>query len=356
MMKFDQINKFIKIDEEGYFVFSGQQLKEPDEGKALLNNLHRLENESIATKLNDVTALVEAYDQPIVVQQVECNEDKTQWTLIAHYGVHIPFELNKLSIDEWDRFLGRTENNIPFVFSRKAQNEFFNIVDEFYDDGFTVNGQYYSLPYWLTTAQDKDYNEIDRSDYWTKAYNDNETPGWEMNAPNPALVHTLPQLKLTRSRVAVLGCGSGNDAAHWAEQGHLVTAFDFSPEAIKRAQDKYSHIKNLEFIEQDVFNLDEKYLEQFDIVFEHTLYCAIRPQKRDELVKVWRKLLHSEGHLLGIFFAMDRPSGPPFGGSEWEIERRTHKSFSPLYWTRWQASTGGRQGKELVVYARLTNS
>lgn len=350
-MKFDQINKFIKIDEEGFFVFSEQQLKDPEEGKPLLENLHRLENEAIATKLNDVTAIVEAFDQPIVVQQVDCSDDKTKWELIAHYGVKIPFNLNRLSIDEWDRFLGRTEKDIPFVLSRKAQNEFFNLVDEFDDDGFTVNGTYYTLPYWLTTAQDKDYTQVDKSEFWTEAYTESETPGWEMNEPNAALVHTLPQLKLTRSRIAVLGCGSGNDAAHWAEQGHLVTAFDFSPEAIKRAQEKYGHIKNLDFVQQDVFQLDEKYTEQFDIVFEHTLYCAIQPQKRPELVKVWKKLLQPEGHLLGIFFTMDRPTGPPFGGSEWEIDRRIENTFNPLFWTRWQTSMGGRQGKELVVYA-----
>lgn len=355
MMKFDQINKFIKVDEDGYFVFSGQQLKDPNEGKTLIENLHRLDNEAIATKLNDVTAIVEAFDQPIVAQMVDCSEDKTKWTLTALYGVQIPFDLNKLSIDEWDRFLGRTENDIPFVMSRKAQNEFFNLVDEFDDEGFTVNQKYYKLPHWLKTADDKNFEDIDHSEYWTQAYHDNETPGWEMNAPNVALVDTLPQLKLTRSRVAVLGCGSGNDAAHWAEQGHIVTAFDFSSEAIKRAQEKYAHVKNLEFVQADVFNLGDKYYDQFDIVFEHTLYCAIRPEKRDELIKVWQKLLHSEGHLLGIFFTMDRPTGPPFGGSEWELSRRIKNDFQPLYWTRWQTSVGGRQGKELVVYSRLAN-
>lgn len=350
-MKFDQIHKFLKIDEDGFFILTDQKITQAEEGQPLLKNLHRLENGAVATTYNDVTAIVEAFDQPIVVQQVECNSSKTEWSLICHYDVKIPFQLKSLSIDEWDRFLGRTENNILFVFSRKAQNEFFNLVDEFDDDGFTINNQYYQLPYWLITNPDKDYESIDQAEFWTQAYLDKETPGWELNAPNIALVHTLPQLKLTRSRVAVLGCGSANDAAHFAEQGHLVTAFDFCSEALERAKQKYAHVKNLEFVHQDVFNLDAKYHEQFDIAFEHTLYCAIRPQKRDELVSVWRKLLHSQGHLLGIFFTMDRPTGPPFGGSEWELERRTHKSFKPLYWTRWRTSEGGRQGKELVVYA-----
>ena len=187
--------------------------------------------------------------------------------------------------------------------------------------------------------------------FWTNIYR-TETPRWELEAPSHALPSLVPRLKLQRCRVCVAGAGSGNDAAWFAEQGHIVTAIDFSEEAITRAKAKYGHIPNLKFLQADVFNLPAEMHGSFDIVFEHTLYCAITPSRRTELVSVWRKLLTDQGYLMGVFFAFDKPHGPPFGGSEWELRARLNKRFQPLYWTRLRDSRPNRLGHEVFIYAQ----
>jgi SAM-dependent methyltransferase len=151
----------------------------------------------------------------------------------------------------------------------------------------------------------------------------------------------------------ILGCGSGNDAAYFAKQGHTVTAVDFSEEAVAQAKAKYEGVEGLTFLRQDALALPESWNERFDLVFEHTFYCAISPDRRGELVRTWKRMLHGQGHLLGVFFVMEKRFGPPFGGSEWEIRERLKKDFKFLYWTRWHRSLERRKAKELVVYAQL---
>jgi len=286
---------------------------------------------------------VEAFDEPYVVQFVE--RQKSKWLLQLPYGFKAEFDPKTLTLDEWDRFHGFTTKGIPFVLSRKAQAAFFDALEEYDDDSITVNGKKIEVKPWLTTEA-----PVQTEKFWTNIYQ-TETPGWEMNQPTPILVDMLPRMKLPPSRVIVLGCGSGNDAAYFAEHGHFVTAVDISPEAIKRAQEKYQHLPNLKFVQADVFNLPHEFDDSFDLVFEHTCYCAIDPQKRNELVKIWRRLLQSEGHILGVFFTMEKKGTPPFGGSEWEIRERLKKGFQFLFWSRWQKSIERRNGKELLVYA-----
>ena len=160
----------------------------------------------------------------------------------------------------------------------------------------------------------------------------------------------LPRLKLPRSKIIVLGCGSGHDAAFLAQAGHHVTAIDFSEEAIQNAKKLYGHQSRLEFIQADVFQLPPAWHGTFDVVIEHTCFCAVDPQQRTQLVKVWRQLLHHEGLLFAVFFSMLKRSGPPFGSSEWEIRELLQSSFQFLFWGRWKNSLPERQGKELFVY------
>jgi hypothetical protein len=119
------------------------------------------------------------------------------------------------------------------------------------------------------------------------------------------------------------------------------------------AKNRYGDIPGIKFQTGDAFSLPESFNTSFDMVFEHTLYCAISPQKRDELVRCWRKVLVPQGQVLGVFFVFDRSGGPPFGGSEWELETRLGANFNFLYWTRWRLSPQERQGSELVALAQL---
>ena len=351
------MNRFIQIDEEGYFLSSGLRVTDESYGYRLLENL-QVENRIYYTTYENNKICVEAFDEPYVAHHIE-KEGPGHWTLLLPYDFRADFQILTLAVDEWDRFHGRTEMGVPFVLSRSAQMELFDLVDEFGDTSIATDGKRYEIP---------TLNELDKrglepeanlsgSEFWSECYRAWKStattpPGWDLGAPSKPLTEVLPQIKIPKSRICVLGSGSGYDAAHLASLGHIVTAVDISGEAIEKAKSLHPESQNLQFMQADAFALAQKSRGEFDVIFEHTLFCAIDPDRRDELIKVWRSLLADDGHLLGVFFAMDRSGGPPFGASEWELRERLRSQFIFLYWTRWKTSIESRRGRELIIYAR----
>ncbi len=334
----------LQIDEEGYLMSAGVRIADVEYGRELLKNLVVDERGRFRTRDGTQSVAIEAFDEPLIVRLLERKADR----LIGHF----PYEwtdaidLDSFSVDEWDRFHGRNARGVPYVLARPAQAALFDLVDEFDDESLTFFGRHFPPP-WL-----RPFGESDQSDFWTKIYREG-SGGWELGRENPIFPALLPQLNLSRQRVAVLGCGQGHDAAFFARAGHLVTGIDFSEAAIELARSNYGDLRDLRFLKADIFNLPANLKGNFDVVVEHTCYCAINPERRNELVQVWRSLLNDQGHLLGIFFVMDKQSGPPWGGSEWEIRERLKKSFNFLYWTRWNASIEKRQGNELVIWSKI---
>jgi ubiquinone/menaquinone biosynthesis C-methylase UbiE len=129
-----------------------------------------------------------------------------------------------------------------------------------------------------------------------------------------------------------------------------VTAVDFSEEAIARAKTHYGKL-SINFLHASAFALPKSFDKNVDIMIEHTFFCAIPPEKRNQLVQTWNKSLVSGGLLMGVFFVTEKRTGPPFGASEWEIRERLKKDYTILFWGRWRSSPGRRQGRELFVLA-----
>lgn len=338
-------NRFIQIDEEGYFHFEGQRVTDKEFARDLFSHLRIDDFARVITSYEGEEIIVEAFDAPFVARQVY-KKPGGKWDLLMPYEFQATFSLETLCLDEWDRFHGLTTSSVPFVFSRPAQAEFFNLLDAFDDDSITVDGRRIETGPWLI-----DNNETIKPEFWDEVYIKEEKPGWELGEPTPVLPQVLPQLKLPKMRVMVMGAGSGNDAAFFAQQGHIVTAVDMSAHAIEKAKEKYGHLP-IRWVQCDLFQLGQEFRGQYDLIFEHTCYCAITPSRRNELVRKWKELLAPEGNLLGVFFVMEKRTGPPFGGSEWEVRERLKKDFDFLYWTRWKNSAGMRTGKELVVFAK----
>jgi len=339
---------FLAIDEEGFALMNEIRVTDPLAGHEILTHLQFAENRAFVSQMGGAPVIVEAFDEPFVVQMIDGPPAGVQaWTGLAPYQTSFQFFLGTLSLDQWDRFHGLSESGIPFIFTRKAQAAFFDLLDEFDDDSVTFRGQRYRVKPWLSSEE-----PVSKESFWTQLYETKED-GWELENPSPVFLEMLPRMKLPKSRVLVLGCGSGNDAAYFAEQGHVVTAVDFSQEAISRGQAKYGKLANLKFVQSDLFKLDPAWTGQFDIIIEHTCYCAIDPERRDDLVKIWRRCLAPGGQILGVFFVMEKRKGPPYGGSEWEIRQRLQPYFQFHFWGRWRQSKAGRQGKELFVFASL---
>lgn len=338
-------DKFVQIDEEGYALSGELRILDPNTGREILENLRLHDGGTLISTFGEVPVIVEAFDDPYVAAQVY--KDGAQWEILLPYGVEMKFKLESLSLDEWDRFHGVAENKIPFVMSRKAQALFFEALEEFDDDSIVDEGKRFEIPpYWQAKPA------LQTEKFWTDIYHQEGNPGWNLGEPAEALKDMLPRLKLPKSRILVLGCGEGHDAAHFAKEGHAVTAVDISPEALSRARKLYGDIANLKFEEMDLFKLPREFDKAFDVVFEHTCYCAVSPERRQELVKIWNRVLTDQGQVMGVFFTFEKRYGPPYGGSEWELRQRLKDAYHMIFWGRWKQSVPRRQGKELFVLAQ----
>lgn len=338
---------FITIDEDGDIFLDPDSpaITNPNQIEEIHRNLKLADNFNLITEFQDEDYLVESFDHPLHIVAVQFKDKK----IFLQTKQNTLFQANneKWSVDEWDRFNGLTTSNAPFVLTKKAQEQIFNLSDSFDDEGFVAENIFIPTPpYYIDTPQ------IQQAQYWMDVYKTEENPGWNLNEPAEGFKDMLPRLKLPKSRILVLGAGEGHDAAFFAEAGHVVTAVDFSRSAIERGKQKYGHLTNLTFVESNIFHIPQDWNFSFDLIVEHTCFCAIPPDQRNELVRLYRRMLHEEGQLLAVFFAMEKRSGPPFGATEWEIRKRTESGFHYLFWGRLRNSIPGRLGRELFVLAK----
>lgn len=339
---------FLTINENGD-IFKDDSpdspIGDPNSIQEIHQNLHLDEKFTLKTELNTEEYIVESFDHALQVKALEFKNGSV--LLQTKQNTLFQAEDLKWSVDEWDRFNGLTTSGAPFVLTKKAQEQLFNSVSSFDDEGFSFENKYISTPpYYIDTPL------IDRPNYWMDIYKTDGNPNWNLNTAAVAFKDMLPRLKLPKSRILVLGAGEGHDAALFAEAGHVVTAVDFSKQAVHIGQQKYQGLTNLSFYESNIFHLPQEWNHSFDLVVEHTCFCAIPPHQRNELVRLYRRMLHEEGQLLAVFFAMDKRSGPPYGATEWEIRKRTQDSFQYLFWGRLRNSLPNRLGRELFVLGK----
>jgi SAM-dependent methyltransferase len=154
--------------------------------------------------------------------------------------------------------------------------------------------------------------------------------------------------------MAVLGSGHGHDALWFAEHGFEVVGFDFASSAIEIAT-ATARLRGLsaQFLQRDIFALPEEFSHDFDYVLEHTCYCAILPEQRADYVRVVRSILRPQGELIGLFWAHDRPSGPPFGTSSDEILQHFMPNFKVISILQPTNSIETRKDEEYLVRFRV---
>lgn len=188
---------------------------------------------------------------------------------------------------------------------------------------------------------------------WENLYQTGET-GWDKGAAAPPLLAFLEQHPLM-GRVLVPGCGRGHDVRAIAQAGaDDVIGLDIAPSAFAGV----TVLPNTRFVVGDLFALPETFLGAFDAVFEHTCFCAIPRDRRDDYVYAVASALKPGGLFLGLFYLSPRDDpdptlGPPFNCSRDELDTRFGADFTLVQAQVPSVSYPGREGKEeLRLYRR----
>jgi len=192
--------------------------------------------------------------------------------------------------------------------------------------------------------------QSDMETNWEARYQTHDMP-WEKGEPSPGLVDFLAtHADLPRGTVLVPGCGTGHDARAWAAAGFTVTGCDLAPSAIRLALEKTAAAGlSAQFSLGDF--LTDGAPGPFDWIFEHTLFCAINPARRDDYVCAVLCRLRPGGHYLAVNYLIPDTDGPPFGTTRQELVDR----FSPHFdlQAEWvPRSYPNRLGLELMLWWR----
>ncbi len=187
-------------------------------------------------------------------------------------------------------------------------------------------------------------------EYWESRYQSGDMP-WEKGAPSPGLVDFLAaHPDLPRGTVCVPGCGTGHDVREFAKAGFPAFGFDITPSAVRLAVEK-TRAAGLKAQFQRADFLRDVPPRKFDWLFEHTLFCAIQPQERDDYVRAALRWLKPDGQYLAVNYLIPDQDGPPFGTSRDELWRR----FSPHFELAGELvprSYPNRTGLELLLWWR----
>lgn len=162
-------------------------------------------------------------------------------------------------------------------------------------------------------------------DFWCKRFQSGVTP-WDAGGVPADLKDFIGQ-QAAPLNVLIPGCGSAWEAGWIAAQGWPVTALDFSPSAVERAQAVLGDWPG-NLLCADFFNFTPPLA--FQCIYERAFLCALPRKMWSDWAARMAELLPSGGLLAGFFFFCDDPKGPPFGLAPGQLEALLSPWFTCL--------------------------
>ena len=189
---------------------------------------------------------------------------------------------------------------------------------------------------------------------WSARYDLGSIP-WDLGRAHPELAARLADdvtLGIGRvGSVLVPGAGTGHDAAAFAAAGWQTTALDIAPAAEPALRARLEDV-DADVVIGDALGFRPERL--FDLVFDHTFFCALDPDARPEFGAMADRVLSDFGSVVSIVFPLGKPAehgGPPWGfvpsdisevlGSGFELvesspEAKIPGRRWPHVWARWK--------------------
>lgn len=182
---------------------------------------------------------------------------------------------------------------------------------------------------------------------WDDRYRNNQDR-WDLGCPAPPLINLLASAQSPQpGRMAVLGCGKGQDAMLFSTAGFDVIGFDFARTAIEYAQaTAQARALTTQFLQRNIFELETAFFQEFDYVLEHNCFCTIDPTLRSRYVEVVKNLLRPEGQLIALFLTHHHSDVPPFSINPQAILELFAPDFDVILFKAAKDSIVSRRGKE----------
>ena len=142
---------------------------------------------------------------------------------------------------------------------------------------------------------------------------------WAHPGPTPALVSWLnaeaPSLVRCGARVAIVGCGLGENAREVRRRGYEVIGFDCSETAVRWARSLDPEGVD-GYVQADLFDPPGRWTHRFDLVVEVDNIQSLTPDRHPDAVSALANLMTPHGLLLVIGRcsepAAGRPADPPW--------------------------------------------
>jgi len=164
-------------------------------------------------------------------------------------------------------------------------------------------------------------------EFWSTRYAAGRMP-WDLHGIPPALERFLARTPVIGD-VLIPGCGSGYEVRAFHDAGCEVTAIDFSPAAIERAQDVLRALAEKVAL-ADFFSYDFGG-RQFDVIYERTFLSSLAPNRWPAYARRMAELLKPGAKLAGIFIYGHEPDPPPFAITDSEADELLGGAFSLIH-------------------------
>lgn len=186
--------------------------------------------------------------------------------------------------------------------------------------------------------------------YWENRWLQGQT-GWDLGSIAPPLKRLADQLVNKDEKILIPGAGNGYEAEYLFQKGfNNVYVVDIADAPLRKLQTRVPDFPSSQLINCDFFDL--KLNVEFDLIVEHTFFCALDPRLRSDYAAKVFELLKPGGVLSGLMFSFPlSEQGPPFGGSKDEYLSYFREYTSSISIEVETISAKGREGKEYFIKA-----